>query len=295
MKNKPVSLVLSSGGARGIAHIGVIEELESQGFEIKSIAGSSMGAVVAGVYAMGCLGDYKKWLLSLKKTDVLNLMDFTFSKSGLIKGEKVFKTMQEFIPDKNIENLDIPFAAIATDIINEKEIIFESGSVYDAMRASTAIPTVFTPVKNENTILVDGGVLNPLPLNRVKRTPGDILVAVDVYADIPFTEEKEDTKKQKSSNKLKKLNNQLNISAKLKIIDSHKKDKRKLGYLKLIDYATRAMIFKLSEMSVQLYKPDILIQISRRSGSTFDFYKAEELIEIGRKAAKESLNKYIEY
>ena len=288
MKKQKVSLVLSSGGARGIAHIGVIEELESQGFEIKSVAGSSMGAVVAGVYAMGCIEDYKKWLLSLKKTDVLNLMDFTFSKSGLIKGEKVFKAMRTFIPDKNIEDLEIPFVAVATDIMNEKEVIFSKGSVYDAMRASTAIPTVFKPVNKDNVILVDGGVLNPLPLNRVHRTENDILVAVDVYADIPNKIEKRDKEPVK---KIKILSKESAISKKLKLIDSHKKDMRKPGYLKLIDYATRAMIFKLSEMSVQLYKPDILIQISRHAGNTFDFYKAEELIEIGRQAAKKSIER----
>ena len=289
MKKKSVSLVLSSGGARGIAHIGVIEELEMQGFEIKSIAGSSMGAVVAGVYAMGYQNEYKNWLLSLKKTDILNLMDFTFSKSGLIKGEKVFKTMKEFIPDKNIEDLDIPYVAVATDILNEKEVVFTKGSVYEAMRASTAIPTIFKPVNKDDVILVDGGVLNPLPLNRVKRIEGDILVAVDVYADIPFEENKENKTAERKKNI---INPPLNISKKLKLIDNHKKDLRKPGYLKLIDYATRAMIFKLSEMSVQLHKPDILIQISRHSGNTFDFYKAEELIEIGRIAAQKSIKDY---
>ncbi|NPA69001.1 MAG: patatin [Chlorobi bacterium] len=287
MEKKSVSLVLSSGGARGIAHIGVIEEFEEQGFKIESVAGSSMGALIAGVYAMGYLDKYKEWLLSLNKTDVLNLMDFTFSKSGLIKGEKVFKTMRSFIPDKNIEDLDIPFTAVATDIINEKEVVFDKGSVYDAIRASTAIPTVFTPVKNDDTILVDGGVLNPLPLNRVKRNDGDLLVAVDVYADIPCEECKDEDSEQKLN-----ISSKLNIPAKLKIIDNHKKGQQNPGYLKLIDYATRAMIFKLAEMSVQLYKPDILIQISRRSGNTFDFYKAEELIETGRKAARESIEKY---
>lgn len=285
MKKQKVSLVLSSGGARGIAHIGVIDELTANGYEITSVAGSSMGSVVAGVFAMGKLEEYKKWLLTLKRTDVFNLMDFTFSKNGFIKGEKVFKKMQTFIPDKRIENLKIPFTAVATDIMNEKEIIFEKGSVYEAMRASTAIPTVFKPYNKDDVILVDGGVLNPLPLNRVKRTEGDILIGVDVYADIPSENKK--IKKTNEPNKI--INSSLKISAKLKLIDNHKKDQRKLGYLKLIDYATRAMIFKMSEMSIQLYKPDVLIQISRHSGNTFDFYKTKELVEIGRKAARKSL------
>ncbi|NOZ33697.1 MAG: patatin [Chlorobi bacterium] len=289
MEKQNIALVLSSGGARGVAHIGVIEELEAQGFKITSVAGSSMGSVIAGVYAMESMHVYKNWLLTLKRTDVLNLMDFTFSKSGLIKGEKVFKAMQEFIPDKNIEDLKISFTAVATDILNEKEVVFSEGSIYDAMRASTAIPTVFKPVKSNNTILVDGGVLNPLPLNRIKRNSGDLLVAVNVYADIPF--ERMKTKTNIVKNKF--LDKHLNISARLKLIDSHKKDQRKIGYLKLIDYATRTMVFKLSEMAIKLYQPDIIINISRHSGNTFDFYKAEELIEIGRKAARKSIKDYI--
>ncbi|RLD52773.1 MAG: patatin [Bacteroidetes bacterium] len=286
MKKQPISLVLSSGGARGIAHIGVIEELEKQGYEIKSVAGSSMGSVVAGVYAAGYLKEFKEWLLNLKRANVLNLMDFTFSKNGLIKGEKVFRTMQTFIPDKLIEDCNIPYAAVATDILNEKEIVFTEGSMYEALRASTAIPTIFKPVNKEHVILVDGGVLNPLPLNRVKRTEGDLLVAVDVYADIPYEENK---KEKNQENKRRIISAGLNINAKLKLIDTHKKELRKPGYLKLIDYATRAMIFKMSEMSMQLYKPDILITISRHAGNTFDFFKAEELIELGRKAARKSL------
>ncbi|MCF6185481.1 MAG: patatin-like phospholipase family protein [Bacteroidales bacterium] len=288
MEKQSIALVLSSGGARGIAHIGVIEELEEQGFKITSVAGSSMGSVIAGVYAMGSMQIYKDWLLTLKRTDVLNLTDFTFSKSGLIKGEKVFKTMQKFIPDKNIEDLKIPFTAVATDILNEREVVFSEGSIYDAMRASTAIPTVFKPVKSNNTILVDGGVLNPLPLNQIKRNPGDLLVAVDVYADIPIEHMKNKTDIVKN----KFLNKHLNISTLLKLIDSHKKDQRKIGYLKLIDYATRTMVFKLSEMALELYKPDIIINISRHSGKTFDFYKSEELIEIGRKAARKSIENF---
>lgn len=289
MKKQKVSLVLSSGGARGIAHIGVIEELQKYGFEIASVAGSSMGAVVAAVYAAGYLDEYKEWLLNLKRTDVLNLMDFTFSKNGLIKGEKVFKTMKTIIPDKNIEDCNIPYTAVATDILNEREVIFTEGSIYEAMRASTAIPTIFKPVNKDNVILVDGGVLNPLPLDKVKRTEDDLLVAVDVYADIPFEKENE---KENLTVKKRIAESGLNINKRLKLIDKFKKDLRKPGYLKLIDYATRSMIFRISEMTIQLYKPDILIQISRNSGTTFDFYKAEELIEVGRKAAEKAILEY---
>ena len=185
MKQK-VALVLSGGGARGLAHIGVIEELEKHDFEIVSITGASMGAVVGGVYALGKLEAFKKWMFTLDRMKVFNLVDFTFSSQGLIKGDKVFKRMKEFIADENIENLKIPFAAVAVDLINKKEVVFNQGSMYEALRASVAIPTVLTPVKTENELLVDGGVLNNIPIQHIKRTSNDLLVVVDVNAAIPF-------------------------------------------------------------------------------------------------------------
>jgi NTE family protein len=149
-----VSLVLSGGGARGIAHIGVIEELEKQGFEIKSIAGTSMGALVGGIYAVGKLQEYKNWMYTLDKLDVFKLIDFTLSSQGLIKGDRVFKKMKEFIPDMNIEELNIHYAATATDLINKEEVVFTKGSVYKSIRASTAIPSVLTPVKKDNQYIL---------------------------------------------------------------------------------------------------------------------------------------------
>ena len=285
-----IALVLGSGGARGLAHIGVIEEFEKQGFEIKSIAGTSMGALIAGIYAMDKLQDYKEWSLTLDIVNVFNLIDFTFSSQGLIKADRVINKMKTFITDKNIEDLKIPFAAVATDITNEKEVVFTTGSVYEAVRASIAIPTVFTPVKKDNILLVDGGLLNPIPVNRVKRIGNDILVAVNVYADIPHTKEKKQTKKQLEvqsfyDKNIKKFKQKLN-----EIIP--KSNKQKLGYFKLLNATTSAMIHQISEMTLDIYKPDILVNISKHACSTFDFYKAEQLIEIGKLAAKESIEKY---
>ncbi|HDO26967.1 MAG TPA: patatin, partial [Bacteroidetes bacterium] len=164
MKNK-VALVLSSGGSKGLAHIGAINVLEKNGFEITSVSGSSIGSVIGGIYAMGELPRYTEWVKTLNKKTIWGLMDFAFSTQGLLKGENVFNKMKTFIPDRDIEEMNIPFSAIATDLINEKEVVFDKGSFYDAVRASVAIPTVFTPVKYKDTILVDGGVLNPLPID----------------------------------------------------------------------------------------------------------------------------------
>ena len=287
---QPISLVLSGGAARGLAHIGVIEELEKQGFEIKSIAGNSMGAYIAAMYALGSLNEYKKWVSTLDKVDIFKLIDFTFSSQGLIKGDRVFNKMKTFFPDKNIEDLKIPFAAVAADITNMKEVVFTKGSLYDAVRASVAIPTVFTPAKKDNALLVDGGVVNPIPLNRVKRTEGDTLIASYVNANIPYDKplinhEKEEIKNSIYRNKIIEFRNRLN-----EILP--KNSKEKLNYFSLLNKSTGMLTHQLSMMHIEKYKPDLLINISRHSAGTFDFFKAEELIEVGKLSASKSIEQY---
>lgn len=184
--NQKVSLVLSGGGARGFAHIGVIEELQKNGFDIVSVTGTSMGAVVGGMLALGKLEEFKQWTVSLDKLKVFNLMDFTFSAQGIVKGDRVLNALKEFIPDENIEHLKMWYAAVAVDILKEEEVVFTSGSIFEAIRASIAIPTVLTPVSYNNSLLVDGGVLNNIPINHARRSPDDLLIAVNVNADVPL-------------------------------------------------------------------------------------------------------------
>ena len=287
---KNVSLVLSGGGARGIAHIGVIEELEKQGFNIKSISGTSMGSLIGAVYAVGKMQEYKKWIYTMDELEVFKLIDFTFSSQGLIKGDRVFNKMKKFIPDINIEELKIHYAATATDILNNKEVVFTKGSIYNAVRASVAIPTVFTPVKTENTILVDGGVMNNVPINHVKRTKNDVLIVVHVNADIPANKppipKKEKDKKQSLYLiKIKEFYNHLNKS-------KSKSKNDKLGYFEIINKTINLLTYQLAIVSIEKHPPDILIPVSHNSCGTFDFYKAEELVEIGRHAAIKSLKEY---
>jgi NTE family protein len=289
MKQK-VSLVLSGGGARGIAHIGVIEELEKHGFEITSVSGTSMGALVGAVYALGKMEEYKDWLYTLDRRKIFSLVDFTFSKQGLIKGDKVLKTMKEFILDANIEDLKIHYAAVAADIINKKEVVFTKGSIYDAIRASIAIPTVFTPVKKENGLLVDGGIINNIPINHAKRTPGDILIAVNVNADIPvlkltISQKESEVKQSVYQKKIKDFYNQLKKT-------KHSQKDGKFGYFNLISKTISLMTYHIEQMLLEKYAPDIMVNISGDSCNTYDFYKAEEMVETGRRAAATSLKEY---
>ncbi len=293
---KKVSLVLSGGGARGIAHIGVIEELERQGYTIKSISGTSMGAVVGAVFAVGKLQAYKEWICSLDKMRIFRLVDFTFSSQGLIKGDRVFNKMKEFMPDVNIEDLNINFAATATDIINNKEVVFTKGSIIDALRASVAIPTVFTPVKTKNSILVDGGVINNIPISYVQRTKDDILIVVYVNADVPIYKPQKFIKENdiNRSAYLKKIKEFQNHLYKIKLKDKSDKNDKKdnLRYFSIMDKTLSIMRLQLAKLTIEKFNPDILINISRDTCGTFDFYRAEELVEIGRDTTIQTLKDF---
>ena len=177
---KKVALALASGGPRGFAYIGAIEELQSRGYEITSVSGTSAGALVGGIFAAGGMQAFKEWLYSLDPVKVMKLMDFSISKNYLVKGDKVIRAIKERVPEVNIEDLPIPFSAVATDLFTGEEVVFREGSLFNAIRASISIPSMFRPVKWKGRTLVDGGMVNTFPLNRVQRTPGDILVGFNV-------------------------------------------------------------------------------------------------------------------
>ena len=283
---KNVALVLGSGGARGVAHIGVINELVSQGYNITSISGTSMGALVGGMYATGNLKTFEEWMCSLSKLDVFNLVDFTLSLNGLVKGNKILKEMKEMIPDRNIETLPIPFVAIATDIINGKEVVLNEGSLYDAIRASISIPTVFTPFNYNGLKLVDGGVLNPIPINQVKRHKDDILVVVNLGSDKEYSAidlKENNTDVDKKHNKyINKIQDTIN-----NIIPENKADK--IGYYNLLNKTTSLMIQKISELTLEKHKPDFLIEIPRDAFGTYEFYKSKEILELGVNETRKAL------
>lgn len=283
---QPVSLILSSGGSKGLAQIGVINTLEKNDFKISSIAGSSIGSVIGGLYAMGKLPEFTAWTKTLDRRAIWGLMDFTISTHGLLKAVKALDKMKTFIPDINIEEMNIPFAAIATDIINEREIVFNSGSFYDAIRASIAIPTIITPVKYRDTILVDGGVLNPIPIMHVARSNNDILVVVNLYGEKPDEKDKPGTVIPDQNATI--VQSVLKNISKLIAVG----DKRSFGYYSLLKATTSAMVHKIAKQNIELSKPDILINIPYDASDIFDFHKAEELIKIGETAANEAISNY---
>jgi NTE family protein len=291
-----ISLVLSSGGARGLAHIGVIEEILRRGHQIVAIAGSSMGAFVGGLYASGTMEGYKKWVVDLDMMDVFKLIDFTFSSHGFIKGEKVFNEMKrlKFIPKVNIENLSLPLAIVASDIIKNEEVVFTSGDLFNAIRASVSIPNVLTPIEIPDGLLVDGGVLNPLPIDHIPNCESDLIIAVDVNALFPYQKPPLPKMKKSEIKKEEGRIDQLKAKWNDMIINQQTKKTKKIKNLGYFDMFTRIMQLmqdRITQLTIETKPPDVLIQISKEACGVFEFFKAMELIEAGRIACINELDR----
>jgi NTE family protein len=182
-RGRTVALTLGSGGARGYAHIGAIEVLQERGYKIVAISGCSMGALIGGMYAAGKMKEYKDWVTGLGQFDVLKLLDVTFSSVGAIRGEKVFSVVRDMLGDTRIEDLPIAFTAVATDLLGHKEVWFQEGPLDQAIRASIAIPSVVTPLVLNGRVLVDGALLNPLPIIPTISAHADMVVAVNLSGE----------------------------------------------------------------------------------------------------------------
>lgn len=293
-KKQKISLVLSSGGARGLAHVGVIEELVLRGYEISEIAGSSAGALVGGMYACGQLEVFKNWICNLDRVDVFSLMDFTFSKRGFIKGEKVFAALQKEIPDSQIEDLPISFSCNAVDIHSGKEVVFEKGSLYAAIRASGSIPSVFIPAQHGSRHLIDGGVLNPVPVSLIREQADSILVVVDVNGlEDEFIPP---PKKDQKGNRFSSLPSWLNEYRKKRkqFFPEEKPMEEDVSYstLNLVKRSFDLLQDRFCELLLQEYPIDVQIKVARKQAGTLEFHRAAELIEVGRIKAKEALAKW---
>ena len=281
MNTKDVALALSSGGARGLAHIGAIEELESNGYHITSIAGCSMGALIGGVYAAGKLEEFREWMKTIDRKKMLELTDFSFSINHLVKGNRIIEAIMDFVPDIAIEELPIPYCAVATDLKAGREVVIDKGSLFEAIRASISLPSFYEPIQRDDMILIDGGVINPIPLNRVKRNAGDILVGVDVSGHdykSQWDEMHRLTEWQKNDNSLK-----------AKILDKLIPDNIEFNYYTVLSRTSSLMIRQNSILMAKLMKPEMLIDIQMNRYGTFDFDKSEKLVAIGRQKTAQAI------
>ena len=285
MQKKTVSLVLGSGGARGYAHIGVIEVLEKSGYEIKSISGSSMGALIGGLYAAGKLDDYKNWVLSLDIFSVLKLVDFSFAATGVIKGDKVFDVLETLVgKNVRIENLPIDFTAVATDINTQKEVWFQEGDLLNAIRASIAIPTVFTPQQNnKKQLLVDGGILNPLPTVPLLSDTNDLLIAVNLNG-----EKKADKLLQKTSGEQNSMQAKISDFIQKNFL-SAETEETEANYFSIVSKTIETMQNLITRYELAAHQPDIVIDVPKNLCGFYEFHEAEKIIEYGRKVAQKAL------
>lgn len=330
--SKRVALVLGAGGARGYAHIGVIEELEARGYEIACIAGCSMGAVIGGIHAAGKLREYSAWTQSLDYLDVLRLLDVSF-RLGAIRGEKVFGRIRDIVGEINIEDLPITFTAVATDLTNQQEIWFQEGCLHQAMRASAAIPSLFTPVVQGKRMLVDGGLLNPLPIVPVVSSHCDLIVAVNLNSTSlkhyalpeierpPALKGRFDQMMNSLGSRLPSFRRKNGEDDELLLLEEQSPstiiggpqplgEKESAGatksasgshiadlsgpasLLELINQSFEVMQTSLAQYKIAGYPPDVLINVPRRACRFFEFYKAPELIRLGQVIASEALDKY---
>lgn len=282
---KKIALVLSGGGARGLAHIGAIETLESHGYEITSIAGCSMGALIGGMYAAGKLPEVRDWVLALDRRKVLSLVDFSLSLTHLVKGDRVMEALKEIVPDVNIEDLPIPYTAVATDWNSGKEVVFDHGSLYDAIRASISIPLFLNPVRREDMLLVDGGLVNSLPLNRVVRHSGDLLFGINVSTHDyqgellmqQFVERKLLSKSMPAAvmNRIMKHFEGININ-----------------YVTLLMRTIAIMLEQNTRQQILISRPDLVVQVPMKRYGVFDFDKAAAILQIGKHKTSRALRRF---
>jgi len=296
--NKKVGLVFGSGSAKGLSHIGVLKLLEEMNIKIDYIAGSSIGAMIGGAYAAGI--SIKEIEDIALKTDLASSVKYflpTISKSGLISGVKVKEFLKNVVGDIDIEDLKMPFVATATDIFTGQEIVFNKGNLVEAMRASISVPVIFQPVIHNNQILVDGGLVNPLPINIASKMGAKFIIAVNVMPSLNKT----NTNNGKNNNvrmtaftqeiksAMQKKLEALNLDYKwIKKLLANKGKYNIPGFKKVLNQSVYITQRKLARLSIELYRPDILIEPDIPFAGFFDFYKAKEIIDIGYKTAQDA-------
>tara|TARA_R110002074_G_scaffold331181_2_gene501598 strand:- start:129 stop:1022 length:894 start_codon:yes stop_codon:yes gene_type:complete len=288
---REVSLVLGSGAAKGLAHIGVIRCLEEHDYKIKYIAGSSMGALIGGIYAAGNLDIYTKWVRELKRNDVIRLLDLSFSKKSIFKGDRIIEVLKDMIGDHDIENLPIGFTAVATDLTDQKEIWFTRGSLFKAIRASIAMPMLFSPVVISGKTIVDGGIINPLPIAPTLNNSTELTIAVSLngapekYTQPNKTELEDNTESDNTSSYRLAIDKFINNLLPKNI---HSSDEE-LNAFNVVSQSIDILQTSVTRFKLAAYHPDIVIEVPRNICSKLEFDRAEELINFGYNRATEKL------
>ncbi len=290
---KEISLVLGSGGARGLAHIGVIRALEEKSLRIRNIAGTSMGALIGGIYAADELDTFSKWVQQLERGDVIRLLDLSFSMTALFKGDRVIEVLKELIGDSRIEDLPIGFTAVATALREQREVWLNKGSLFDAIRASIAVPGVFTPATVAGQLLVDGGLVNPIPIAPTLNDATDLTIAVNlsgVSGHYHPQEEAQPARRDKVARGYRAAISQF-VSGLLED-DDDEDGQGAPGFGDLLTQSFDVMQGSIARLKLAAYMPDIVIDVPRDACTFFEFYRADEMEELGYRKAREVLANY---
>ena len=309
MVGKRVALVLGSGGARGYAHIGAIDVLTERGYEIVAVAGSSMGALVGGLHAAGKLDDYTEWVTGLTQRDVLRLLDVSLNSPGVLRLERVLARMTEYLDGVMIEDLPIPYTAVASDLGARREVWFTSGPLETAIRASIAIPAMITPIMVNGRLLVDGGVLNPVPMEPVMGVDADFTLAINLsgeknhrFGSSPTRESAAQRPPNEWLDRFRRTaagvweNDFIaSILARFSRTDdadhpAYDPPPPGLGITDVTWMSLDAMGSLITRYRLAALPPDILVTVAADSAKAMDFHKAAELIELGRNLTEAALD-----
>lgn len=276
---KTVSLVLSAGGARGFAHIGVIRWLTENGYCIRSISGASMGALIGGIYAAGELDAYTEWVLGLERKEILRLLDPAFDRRGLFRGERLIDVLRRMVGDKEIEQLPFRYTAIAMDLDSGDEVWLREGKLFDAIRASIAIPLVLTPFERDRRRLVDGGLVNPVPIAPTLEDATELTVVVSLagFANRLAPQASDTVQKRQNAQGIAGLIENLHLS--------YDDSMPSPGIIEIALRSMEAMQNTISRLNMATYKPDVTIEIPRTACRLHEFWRADELIMLGHQYA----------
>lgn len=289
--SKTVSLVLGSGGARGMAHIGAIRCLREHGYDIRYISGSSIGALVGGIYAAGKLEEYANWVLELNRTDILRMLDWSFNHGALFKGDKIIDVLEKLIGSCNIEDLSVGFTAVATDLDGEREVWFNNGPLFHAIRASIAVPMVFEPVRHMDRVLVDGGLVNPIPIAPVLNEQSNMIIAIDLNA-VPEGNAAQTETEQSAVNDSEYRRKIISFIERFLPTSQQKEPDKFPGLFDLILRSMDVMQTTIARYKLAGYTPDVTVSIPRDACGFFEFYRASELIDKGYQRTEEAIAQF---
>ena len=285
-------MALGSGGARGLAHIGILRALQDSGdYQISSIAGSSIGALVGGLYAAGKMDDYADWVSELSLGEIWKLLDFSYSRVGLFKGDRIMDRLAELVGDTQIDDLNMPFSAVATDIQKREEVWITQGSMFEAIRASIAIPGFFTPVRRNGRLLVDGGLLSPLPMTPLLYHDAEFNVVVSLNGNAHQPEPKKPVPDEASDPQDEPSN---------KLLQWFQQTRQSLGFEKenqsnsnsvvdIFAQSVEAMQDRIARYQLAAFEPDLLIEVPVDACGILDFHRGKEMIDLGYELTHQAL------